>query len=131
MGSLDLSVFAEKDNVFVIDSDPGSSAQRTRFMRNCKKVGIYCKKLERYSIENYFPIKAIRRAFPNQIPMKIKVVSPESVDTQIGFKDNHKTIKIRNAQIVKYMEISQIEGTDLHSFLIDIADFLGVLVENP
>lgn len=37
MASLDLSVFAERKNVFaLIDSDPGSSVQRTRFARNCK-----------------------------------------------------------------------------------------------
>ncbi len=126
MASLDLSVFAERNNVFaLVDSDPGSSIQRTRFISNCKKNGVYCKKLERYSIENYFPIHAIRKAFPDQIPTKIKDISPmEAVDAQIGFKGKNKTIKIKNAQIVKHMNVSDIEGTDIHAFLTDIRAFL-------
>jgi AAA15 family ATPase/GTPase len=131
MGSLDLSVFAERENVFaLIDSDPGSSTQRTRFMRNCKKHGVYCKQLERYSIENYFPMEAIRKAFPRQIPAKVKdLSSTKSVDAQIGFKAKSKTIKTKNAQIVENMDISDVEETDLYEFLVDIANFLGVLSE--
>jgi len=126
MASLDLSVFAERNNVFaLVDSDQGSSTQRTRFLKNCAENGIYCKKLERYSIENYFSLQAIRKAFPDQIPDEIDNISPrKAVDVQIGFKDRKKTIKIRNAEIVRNMSISDIEGTDLHEFLIEIKKFL-------
>jgi hypothetical protein len=126
MASLDLSVFAERNNVFaLVDSDPGSSVQRTRFIKNCEKNSIKCVKLERYSIENYFPIDAIRKAFSGQIPAQIKDISPmESVDVQIGFKEQGKTVKIRNAQIIKHMSMSDIEGTDIYTFLTDVKAFL-------
>ena len=119
MASLDLSVFAERRNVIsLIDSDPGSSVQRTRFKRNCKANQIYCKKLNRYSIENYFTINALRETFPNQIPASIKVIVPtEPVDSQIGFSRKNKTIKTRNSQIVQKMTLSDIESTDLKDFL--------------
>lgn len=126
MASLDLSIFAERNNVFaLVDSDPGSSVQRTRFIYNCKENGISCKKLERYSIENYFSIKAIREVFQDQIPDNIQEVSPaESVDSQIGFKDKGKTIKIKNTQIIKNMKLEEIEGTDILVFLNEIKEFL-------
>jgi AAA15 family ATPase/GTPase len=126
MAFLDLSVFKESKNVFaLVDSDPGSKKQRTRFMRNCKSNGIYCKILEKYSLENYFPLQSIRNSFPTQIPKNLKEILPtKSVDSQIGFKDVGKSIKAKNAQIVKSMSISDIEGTDLHKFLLDIKKFL-------
>jgi AAA15 family ATPase/GTPase len=119
MATLDLSVFAERRNVIsLIDSDPGSSVQRTRFKRNCKANQIYCKKLNRYSIENYFTIDALRETFPNQIPTKIKEIQPmEPVDSQIGFKGKKKTVKAKNSQIVQNMSLSDIEGIDLKDFL--------------
>lgn len=125
MSYLDLSVFAERKNVYaLVDSDPGSSTHRTRFIRNCAINGIKCKKLKRYSIENYFTIKAIRDIFLDQIPDEIQSISPSRpVDVQIGFKSRKKTIKIRNAEIVKQMNISDIEGTDLYEFLNDIKSF--------
>lgn len=126
MASLDLSVFAERSNVFaLVDSDPGSSTQRTRFINNCNNNGIYCKKLERYSIENYFSLQSIRNIFPDQIPTEIIELSPTTaVDVQIGFRENNRTIKIKNAEIVKHMNISDIEGTDLHEFLTHVKSFL-------
>jgi hypothetical protein len=127
MAFLDLSVFAERNNVFaLVDADPGSSVQRTRFMKNCAESGIVCKKLERYSIENYFPLEAIRKVFPDQLPAEIQYISPKkAVDAQIGFKERNKTIKLKNAEIVKHMSISDIEGTDLHVFLSEIKSFLS------
>lgn len=126
MASLDLSVFAERNNVFaLVDSDPGSSVQRTRFINNCRESGIYCKKLERYSVENYFSLQAIREVFPDQIDSEIQnLSSKKAVDVQIGFKEKNKTIKIRNAAIVKHMNIADIDGTDLHAFLTDIKALL-------
>lgn len=127
MASLDLSVFAERNNVFaLVDSDPGSSVQRTRFMRNCAESGIRCRKLERYSIENYFTLESIRKVFPAQIPDELVQITPKKpVDVQIGFKDRNKTIKIKNAEIVRHMNVSNIEGTDLHEFLTEIQCFLS------
>ena len=126
MSSLDLSVFAERNNIFaLIDSDPGSRTQRTRFKKNCKANQIYCRKLKRYSIENYFNLEVLREIFPEQIPAKVKELSPlESVDKQIGFKKKEKTIKAKNYQIVKEMGIEDIKGTDLEDFLLDIKEYL-------
>lgn len=126
MASLDLSVFAENKNVFaLIDSDPSSSKQRTRFQRNCKSGQIPCTRLKRYSIENYFTLQAIKSIFPNQVPKRLKKISPESsVDSQIGFKSKGKTIKAKNLQIVQKMKLLDIDGTDLHKFLLSIKQFV-------
>jgi AAA15 family ATPase/GTPase len=126
MASLDLSVFAERNNVYaLVDSDPGSSVQRTRFINNCAETGIRCKKLERYSIENYFPLDAVKLVFPNQIPTEIRNIShKKAIDVQLGFKEKNKSIKNKNAEIVKHMKLSDIEGTDLYKFLEDIKSFL-------
>ena len=126
MASLDLSVFSERNNVYaLVDSDPGSSVSRTRFINNCIELNIPCSKLDRYSIENYFPIKSIRQAFPRQIPTKIKTLDPEeSVDKQIGFKEKNKSIRIKNLQIVKSMTLDDIRDTDLYYFLDTIKNAL-------
>ena len=129
MASLDLSVFAERRNVFaLVDSDPGSSVQRTRFENNCQKNGILCLRLARYSIENYFTIDAIREIFPRRIPSSVRELShDQSVDEQIGFKEKGNSIKAKNSQIVKHMRIENIEGTDLHQFLLKIKDYVTSL----
>ncbi|PKN70254.1 MAG: hypothetical protein CVU43_20275 [Chloroflexi bacterium HGW-Chloroflexi-5] len=129
MASLDLSVFAERNNVVsLVDSDPGSSAQRTRFKKNCDTNQIFCTKLKRYSIENYFTINALRETFPDQIPLRVKEINHmESVDSQIGFKAKNKTIKSKNSQIIKKMSISDIAETDLMPFLNHIKKFLKVI----
>lgn len=127
MASLDLSVFADRNNVFaLVDSDPGSSGQRTRFGNKCKENGVFFKKLERYSIENYFPLEAIKKVFPDQIiDTSQKISSKKSVDTQIGL-----SIKSKNGEIVKNMKVSDIEGTDLYEFLLSIKSFLVKNDEN-
>jgi len=127
MASLDLSIFSESKCVYaLVDSDPGSSVTRTRFIKNCRDLEIKCRKLERYSIENYFPIGSIRKAFPKQIPASIKEIKPdESVDKQIGFKDKNKTIKIRNDAIVKSMVKEDIAGTDLAQALNEMQELIS------
>ena len=126
MSGLDLSVFSERNQVFaIVDADPGSSTQRTRFIRKCNSNQIPCYQLKRYSIENYFAIKAIRKIFPNQIPRSITQLDPnKSVDEQIGFKDKNKSIKAKNRYIIKEMNLSDLEGTDLLEYLRDIANKL-------
>jgi predicted ATPase len=122
MSELDLSVLAERNLVFaIVDLDPGSSVQRTRFLRNCKKYQITCCKLKRYSIENYFTIDAIRKVFPNQIPQALKELDPlKPVDEQIGFKKKNKSIKSKNRMIIQNMSLDDLKNTDLLEFLSDI-----------
>jgi len=122
MGSLDLSSIAESKNVLaLVDNDPGSSVARTRFMRNCKEVGIYCHKLERYSIENYFTLDAIKKCFEDEDLIKIKELKhDEDIEEQIGFKSKGKSIKHKNYKIIKNMNLKDIEETDLYSFCLKI-----------
>ncbi|MDO0823091.1 ATP-dependent nuclease [Desulfosporosinus nitroreducens] len=127
MAGLDLSIFAERNNVIaLIDSDPGSKIIRTRFERNCKQYGIKCHKLKRYSIENYFTLDAIKKVFPHDIPLKlIDLKLDRSVDEQIGFIKNgkkSKSIKWKNHDIISQMQLSDVQGTDLYQFCIDISN---------
>lgn len=116
MSQIDLSVLAEQKNVFaLIDRDPGSSKQRTVFMRNCKDHQIECRQLYRYSIENYYTIEALKNVFPK---IEVTELNPNtSVDEQIGFKENSKTIKSKTNEILNNMTIDDIKGTDLYDFV--------------
>ena len=119
MSQLDLSVFAERKNILaLIDDDPGSRVQRTRFIKKCKEQNIYCKKLERYSIENYFTLEAIKLVFPTQIPKSIKAIDPNiKIDDQLGLTEKGKSIKTKSHDIIKYMNIEDIKDTDLFDFI--------------
>jgi predicted ATP-dependent endonuclease of OLD family len=122
MASLDLAVFSERNNVFaIIDSDPGSSVQRTRFQTNCAKSNVQCFRLKRYALENYFPLSAIKEILTDQIPIDIKTLLPDlSVDDQIGFKLAGKSIKHKNHQIAQLIQLADIENTDLCAILTQI-----------
>lgn len=127
MASLDLSVLAERNNVVaIIDSDPNSKVIRTRFQRNCEKYGIRCYKLERYSIENYFTVEALRKVFSKQIPKKITIINPEKkVDEQIEFLPKGKSIKTKNNEIIQKMSLNDLMQTDLYSICSDIQKAIG------
>jgi len=126
MSSLDLSVFSERSNVFaIIDCDPKSSVQRTRFERKCRDSGVKCFRLSRYSIENYLSLKALRAVFPRQIPTKIKQLEPaRSIDDQIGFKTRGKSIKGKNHEIIREMTLEDLKDTDLLSALMCVKETL-------
>lgn len=130
MTHLDLSVIAEGKNVMaLIDSDPGSSKSRTRFMKKCRENGIYCKKLERYSIENYLTLDAIRIVF-DDIPGDLNEIKPDKkVDDQIGFTKRNKSIKPKNRKIVEQMSINDIQSTDLFKFCEKIRKYLEEKVD--
>ena len=126
MGELDLSIFKGMSNIFaLIDKDPGSAKVRNKFMDNCAENGITCVRLERYSIENYLPLSAIKNAFPNEIPQSIKVLDPDKpVDEQIGFKEKKKSIKGRNHRIVGTLKAEDLVNTDLWDFGTSIKEHL-------
>lgn len=119
MQHLDVGVFAETTNVFaIVDNDPGSSKARTRFLRNCKKHEIPCIRLEKYSIENYATLSALRSVFPRQIPSSLKNLEPtKKVDVQIGFSNKNKSIKPKLGKVFTKMDLSDLAGTDLLDFL--------------
>ena len=127
MSELDLSVFAEKNKVIaLVDNDPGSSVIRTRFMANCKAHQIWCMRLERYAIENYFTLDALKNFYQQDFPHELAELKPDqTVDLQMGFvKDGQKTrsVKSHNHQIIKLMSLSDIENTDLQSFCLKIKE---------
>lgn len=125
MADLDLSIFAERKNVIaLIDSDPGSKVIRTRFERNCKEYGVECHRLERYSIEGYFTIEALKECFQEAFPKDLTELKPDvSVDEQMGFITKGKrsrTVRSKNHEIIKLMALPDIEETDLYSFCLKI-----------
>jgi len=126
MAELDLTVFSERKNVFaLIDNDPGSSVQRTRFEKKCREINLPCCRLSKYSIENYFTIDSLKQVFPDQVPSSITTLTPdENVDTQIGFKEKGRSIKGFNYKIISNMTIEDLEETDLLEFIISIKKFL-------
>ena len=120
MPHLDLSVFSERSNVFaLIDSDPKSRKNRDKFRDNCNKYRIPCYKLERYAIENYFTLEAIRRVFP-EVPETISKIEPhKKVEKQLGIN-----IKKNNINIIKFMSLENIIHTDLYNFCMEFKEHL-------
>lgn len=124
MGESDLSIFKGLNKVFaIIDSDPGSSKIRNKFQKNCKDHDIVCYKLDRYSIENYFPLNIIKDQFPSQITIK-NLDDSLSVDEQIGFKSKNKSIKQKNAEMALRLELKDVQETDLYSICDTIKNTL-------
>jgi energy-coupling factor transporter ATP-binding protein EcfA2 len=114
MNKVDLSVFAERHNMFaLVDLDPHSKSVREAFIRACGRFSIPVTQLSRYAIENYFTLEALRSVFSVQIPATILALSPETkLEKQIGLD-----VKARNRTIARHMTIADIEGTDLLAFL--------------
>lgn len=121
MQYLDLSIFKESKNVFaLIDSDPGSKVVRTRFSKNCEDNSIECHKLQRYALENYFTLEAIKECVSN---IDITELKPyEKVDSQLNLQEG-KTIKFNNANIIEQMSLQDIEGTDLLEFCMKVKQY--------
>lgn len=73
-------------------------------------------RLKRYSIENYFPVGALRAVFKGQIPASFtEVKEDESLENQIGMN-----VKNKNRQLAEHTSLEDIAGTDLHKFLLKI-----------
>jgi predicted ATP-dependent endonuclease of OLD family len=126
MASLDLSLFSNIKNVFaIIDLDPGSTKVRNAFKKNCEENKIKCFQLERYSIENYLPLSLIKEAFSNQVPKEITELDVNrSIDEQIGFKSNDKTIKGKNHIMAGNLTKVHIENSDLWRIVMEIEEML-------
>jgi AAA15 family ATPase/GTPase len=113
MDQLDLSVMSQSFKLLVlIDKDPKSSKIRNSFMKKCKELEIEVFQLERYAIENYFTLDAIKSVFLNQIDRKItKIDNMIKLEDQIGMN-----IKKNNRKIAREMTREDIEDTDLKRF---------------
>jgi hypothetical protein len=110
MSSLDLAVLAQDHELLaIIDSDFQSKECREEFIKNCGDLKIDCFQLERYAIENYLSLDAIRAVFGSQVPAEgIKLDYKKPLKKQLGFN-----IKSKNHQIIKRMTLLDFEGTDL------------------
>jgi energy-coupling factor transporter ATP-binding protein EcfA2 len=111
MNQLDLSVFSQSFKLIaLIDSDPGSNGVRNKF------VEIH--KLERYAIENYFPLHVLRDVFSTQIPEDITEITPgQKLEDQVGLN-----VKNNNRKIARKMQLEDIKGTDLEQFFIRVKE---------
>lgn len=119
MDQLDLSVFTSNYKIIaLIDKDPFSSSVRRKFTEMCEENSIPVHKMERYSIENYFSLRALREVFGNQIDSSIKEINPNlKLETQIGIN-----VKRNNRKITQAMTLDEISGTDLENFLSTVVE---------
>ena len=89
---------------------------RRRFQEKCSELGIACHRLAKYSIENYFSLRALREVFGSQIPPTITELLPnQRVEDQLGMN-----VKKSNRAIAREMSLEELEGTDLKDFLISV-----------
>lgn len=114
MDQLDLSVFKQNYSIIaLIDSDPGSSHVRRKFEEGCNQHGIKVHKLERYAIENYFSLRALKEVFKSQIDDSILDIDPMlKLEDQININ-----VKNNNRKLAQEMTLEEIQETDLYNFL--------------
>jgi energy-coupling factor transporter ATP-binding protein EcfA2 len=114
MDQLDLTVFAQNYQIVaVVDRDPQSDSVRRRFEKNCEANRITVHRLDRYSIENYFPVHALRSVFGSQISSSFTEVDPKvRLSNQIGID-----VRKNNRKLAENTSLDDIKGTDLFSFL--------------
>jgi hypothetical protein len=117
MDQVDLSVLSgQYSTLALIDKDPGSSRVRRRFAERCNELGIPVHRLERYSLENYFTVEAIRETFKGVVPeawetMNLKV----KLEKQLGF-----SVKSSNRQLARLLTRDDVESTDLGDFMKEV-----------
>jgi ABC-type polar amino acid transport system ATPase subunit len=118
MARIDVSPLVEsRAALALIDRDPSSAAARKRFVEQCKHLGIPVTQLKRRAIENYFSLDALHKVFGKNIKREITVLDPmKTVQEQIELNP-----KKRASDVVRAMELADIEGTDLFEFLLAVA----------
>lgn len=120
MDQVDLSVFAERNNILaLVDNDSGSAAIRAKFITNCEEVGVPVTQLTRYAMENYLSVRAIRAVYQknkweNKIPDDlVSLASDVKVQTQT-VTDIKRNIRMIAAE----MTLEEVQSTrDLYDFL--------------
>jgi hypothetical protein len=117
MAQVDLSVFAEKYSIIaLVDRDPGSERTRRLFQQKCEELRIPVHRLERYAIENYFSMQALRDVFQGQVAATVLEIDPKKkLQDQIGID-----VKRNNRRLAKAMSIDEIKDTDFYQFLLDV-----------
>lgn len=114
MDQHDLSVFSERYNLVALtDKDHESEHIRKKFAAKCRGLNIDNHRLEKYSIENYFTVDALKTVFHSQIPIDfVSIASDIKLEEQIGID-----VKKNNRKIARAMALDDIKGTDLFDFL--------------
>lgn len=114
MAQLDLSVFSEKYKIIsIVDKDPKSGKVREAFREKCSEAKIEMFQLDRYAIENYFTVAAVRSVFGAQVPEDMcEFKTNVSLEKQLGFD-----VKKSNRKIVRAMQLDDVRSTDLYSIL--------------
>jgi predicted ATP-dependent endonuclease of OLD family len=122
MDKLDLSVLSQNFKLLaLIDKDPGSAKIREKFKKKCRDARVEFFQLERYAIENYFTLTALRLVFPNQINESIREINPmQKLENQIGFD-----VKKNNKKIAQNMTLEDIQATDLKEFFEKLIKVAG------
>lgn len=131
MDKVDLSVFAEKYSMMAIvdrdDKDKGSREVRENFRVLCETYEIPFHRLERYSIESYFPLPILQKVLKGMVGSKGRIDDIKSSD--INVKNKLKDEIGMDVKSQKYMmEIAKeltpkdIEGTDLYEFLLKVKE---------
>lgn len=121
MDQLDLSVLVQSYSIIaLLDNDPGSDKIRRRFIRNCEAHNIPVHRLERYAIENYFSLRALKQVFSVQIPADITEIKPdEKLEEQIKIN-----VKGANRRVARAMTLEEVESTDLQASLAKVGQLL-------
>ncbi len=121
MDRVDLTVLAQSYKIMaLVDNDPGSESVRRKFLENCEHLGIDVARLEKYAIENYFTLEALRKEYGGQIPSDVtEIDSKKKLEEQIRFN-----VKKKNFNIARAMSLEDVEGTDFGEFLDRVEQLL-------
>lgn len=116
MEHVDLESFADNYKIVtLLGNDPKSD--RKEFLKQCKKLKIPVTTLERYSMENYFPLEVYRDSFNSTISNKIQFLDEtKPIWSQLG-GIKKQDIKKGSEKFAKKTNFEDIEKTDLGKFL--------------
>lgn len=125
----DPTPFAQLRTTFtLLDLDTTNGAAQKVFITACGAAGIVPTQLNRYCLENYYTLHAIRETFGDIVPTTIKSID-EKIPPWKQLADEHhdekwwkgelKSVR-RISSILKHMTLSDIEGTDLFDFCAKI-----------
>jgi predicted ATPase len=126
MFHVDLDSFKDNYNIVVLlDNDPKSFRARKPFLKHCTELRIPVTVLERYSIENYFPIELYRETFGDKFPPGLNAIKyNDPVWEQLGGLIEEEHIKKGVGKLAQRTSLESLEETDLMAFLNDVKSLL-------
>ena len=92
MKRVDLDTLKGQEVLAIIDRDPDSKEVREDFKSLCAEAGVDVVELQRYALENYFPLDAYQVVFPDQQSLReLAELKPNTkVQNQVGFDPKRK-----------------------------------------